>query len=213
MASTKTSGFSMLELTTVLGISVVLTAVFALSYQPLMQQEHVTDAYNMTMMALRRAHDQAEADMRVYQVTFTGPVAGVNPNGGTITVIQAANALATNLLSVTLPADVTFHIEPGIPTSPTTPPTTPDGFGTAANAIDFNQPPSGTGGGTVVYFYPNGSAQNAGPPAGNVDNGVIYLGMPGTLSSCRAITLWGYTGRIRGWRLSQNGGGWKWVEN
>lgn len=201
----------MLELTTVLAISVTLTAVCVLSYQPLMQQQHVTDAYNMTLMALRRTHDQAEADMRVYQVTFSPPVPNVN--GGTITVIQAANPDATNLLSVTLPADVTFHVEPGVPTSPTTPPTTPDGFGTAANAIDFNQSPSGAGGGSVIYFYPNGSAQNAGPPAGGVNNGVVYLGMPGQLATCRALTLWGYTGRIRGWRLVQNGGAWQWVEN
>ena len=211
MASRKMRGFSMLELTTVLGVSVVLTATFALSYQPLIQQQHVTTAYNTVLMALRRAHDQSMADMRVYQVTFSNPVPSVN--GGTITVIQAGNSLATNLLSVSLPPDVTFHIEPGIPTSPTTAPTTPDGFGSAASFFDFNQPPSGTGGGSVIYFYPNGSAQNAGPPAGSVDNGVVYFGMPGKLSSCRAITVWGYTGRVRGWRLSQNGAQWRWVEN
>lgn len=201
----------MLELTTVLGISVTLTAVFALSYQPLIQQQHVTDAYNTTLTALRRAHDQAEADMRVYEVQFTAPNPGVN--GGTITASQVTAGAPWQLYSVSLPADVTFHIEPGIPTSPTTPPTTPDGFGSAANFFDFDQSPSGTGGGSVVYFYPNGSAQNAAPPAGGVDNGVVYLGMPGKLSSCRAISLWGYTGRIRGWRLSQNGAQWQWVEN
>jgi hypothetical protein len=202
----------MLELTTVLGISVTLTAVFALSYQPLIQQQHVTDAYNTTLTALRRAHDQAAADMRVYEVQFT--VANPGVNGGTITASQVTGGAPVQLYSVSLPADVTFHVEPGVPTSPTTPPTTPDGFGSAANAFDFDQSPSGTGGGSVIYFYPNGSAQNAGPPAGSVNNGVVYLGMPGKLSSCRAITLWGYTGRIRGWRLSQTGGGgWQWVEN
>jgi len=35
---------------------------------------------------------------------------------------------------------------------------------------------------------------------------VLYLARPGNLYSSRAVTLWGITGRIRGWRLYQNGG-------
>ena len=207
MASTKTSGFSLLELMMAIVISLILVAVTGLTMQPIWQQQHVTDAYNLTLTSLRRAHDQAAADMRVYVVTFTAAVAGTN--GGTITVTQNT-AAGPVLFTVELPPDVTYHVEPGVPTSPTVAPTTPDGFGTAsAGAFDFDQPPGGIGGGNAIYFYPDGTAEDIN---GNINNGVVYMGMAGNLLSSRAITLWGYTGRIRGWRLLKSGAGYAWSQ-
>jgi prepilin-type N-terminal cleavage/methylation domain-containing protein len=209
MASTKTSGFSLLELTITVSIGLVLTAVATVSLQPTLQLERVNDAYNLTLTSLRRAHDAAAADMRVYVVSF-GPAVttGPTPNGGTITVNETTPA-GPQLFSVSLPPDVTYHVEPGIPTSPTATPTTPDGFGSGANAFDFDQPPSGVGGSNLIYFYPDGTAEDAN---GNINNGVVYLGRPGSLMSCRAISLWGYTGRLRGWRLYQSGAAWAWSQ-
>jgi type II secretory pathway pseudopilin PulG len=209
MASTKTSGFSLLELTIAISVSLVLTGAAVITFGPTMQQSRVDTAYNTTLTSLRRAHDAAAADMRVYVVSFTAPVTtGPSPNGGTITVNQTTPT-GTQLFSVTLPSDVTFHVEPGVPNSPTTVPTTPDGFGSAGFAFDFDQPPSGAGGGMVIYFYPDGTAEDAN---GNINNGVVYLGRPGSLMSCRAVTLWGYTGRLRGWRLNQTAGVWGWSQ-
>lgn len=199
----------MIEMAIAISVSLVLAAVADVMLQPALQQQRVNDAYNLTVTGLRRARDQAAADMRVYTVTFSGPVAGVN--GGTITVTQDT-ALAPVLFSATLPVDVTYHVEPGVPTSPTVAPTTPDGFGTAANTFDFDQAPSGLGGSNVIYFYPDGSAQDNGPTGGNVNNGVVYLGVPGQLATQRAISLWGYTGRIRGWRLVYSSPQWKWSQ-
>jgi prepilin-type N-terminal cleavage/methylation domain-containing protein len=206
MASTKTSGFSLLELMIGISISLILVAVSTLTMQPIFQQQHVNDAYNTTLTALRRAHDQAAADMRVYMVTFSPAVVGTN--GGTITVNETSNA-GVVLFTATLPVDVTYHVEPGVPTSPTVPPTTPDGFGTASNTFDFDQAPSGVGGSNVIYFYPDGTAEDVN---GNINNGVVYMGMPGRLLTCRAVTLWGYTGRIRGWRIVQNAGVYSWSQ-
>jgi len=62
----------------------------------------------------------------------------------------------------------------------------------------------------VIYFQPDGSAQDV---AGNVNNGVVYLGTPGQLPAQRAVTLWGYTGRIRGWTLIEVAGVWSWVQS
>jgi hypothetical protein len=91
---------------------------------------------------------------------------------------------------------------PGMPTSPNAFPKTPDGFGVGTTAIDFDQ---GIAGGVknVIYFYPDGSAQDA---AGNINNGVVYLCLfiPGIIQempTARAITLWGATGRLRAWQL------------
>ena len=206
MGKTKTSGFSLLEMMAAVSISLVLTAVGVITFQPMVQQQHVTTAYNTTLTSLRRAREAAAADMRVYVVTFAGAVTGPNPTGGSITVNQTTPT-GPQLFSVSLPADVTFHVEPGVPTSPTSPPTTPDGFGSAAFTFDFDQPPSGPGGGSVIYFYPDGTAEDSN---GNINNGVVYMGRAGSLSSSRAITLWGYTGRLRGWRLYQKSGAWSW---
>lgn len=206
MVMTDKRGFSLLELMMVVTISLILAAVADVTMQPVFHEQQVNDAYNTTLTALRRARDQSAADMRSYMVTFTPAVSNVN--GGTITVQQ--NITGTPLLfSATLPPNVTFHVEPGIPTSQTTAPTTPDGFGTGSNAFDFDQAPSGTGGSNVIYFMPDGSAQDA---SGNVNNGVVYLGIPGQLNTCRAISVWGYTGRIRGWHLYQNSSVWTWSQ-
>ena len=190
-------GFSLLELLITVAIGFTVIAFAGIALIPALRQQHLTAAYNATLTTLRRAHDQAAADMRVYVVTFATP--------GTITVTQ--NTLGGPLLVTTvLPPDVTFHIEPGVPTSPVTAPITPDGFGSAANPIDFDQ---GVAGGSVtdIYFQPDGTAQDIN---GNTNNGVVYLGRPGDLYSTRAITLWGVTGRLRGWRLYLQSGQLKW---
>jgi prepilin-type N-terminal cleavage/methylation domain-containing protein len=201
MASTKQRGFSLLETLAVVSISLILAAVTDVAMQSLVKQEHVNQAYNTTLMALRRARDAAAADMRIYQVTFTGPVGGANPNGGTITVTQDIPT-APVLFTATLPVDVPFN-NTGLPAI-----TAPDGFGIEGNTFDFDQITGG--GGTTIYFYPDGSAQDAGPNGGNPNNGVVYLGMPGQLLTYRAVSLWGYTGRLRGWQLNQVAGVWTW---
>jgi prepilin-type N-terminal cleavage/methylation domain-containing protein len=202
MASMRQRGFSMLELMIVISVSLILAAVADISLQPAIKQEHVNNAYNLTLMAMRRARDQAAADMRVYEVTFTGPNAGVN--GGTITVTQDIPT-APVLFQATLPVDVSFNNTGLAGIAPA-----PDGFGSEANTFDFDQITGG--GGNTIYFYPDGSAQDAGPNGGNPNNGVLYLGISGQLLTYRAISLWGYTGRVRGWQLNQVAGVWTWSQ-
>lgn len=191
-------GFSLMEMMGIIMIISMLAGIAVFTWTPVLNQAHVNTAYNETLTTLRRAHDQAAADMRVYVVSFTAP--------GTIAVTQTTPT-GTPLMTMQLPTDVTFHVEPGIPTSPTVSPTTPDGFGVGSPAIDFDQPPASIGGGTTIYFYPDGTAEDAN---GNINNGVIYMARVGDLYSSRAITVWGYTGRIRGFRLYQNGSGAIW---
>jgi prepilin-type N-terminal cleavage/methylation domain-containing protein len=197
MASRKQNGFSMLELIIAISVALILTAAVTATMQTSLRQQQLNDAYNVTLTSLRRAHDQAANDMRVYCVTFTAP--------NTITVNET-NSAGTLLFQATLPPLVTFNLTPGLPNTTAT---TPDGFGTASSIFDFDQAPSGAGGTNVIYFQPDGSAVDA---AGNVNNGVVYLSMPGQLITCRAITLWGYTGRIRGWRLTQVASVWTWSQ-
>ena len=191
-------GFSLIEMMAALGIGLIATAITFMTLQPALKQQHVTNAYNTTMMAMRQARDTAVAQRMAYQVQF---------NAGTSTIqISPVTALPGMLnATYTLPSDVQFRVEPGVPTNSAF---TPDRFGTAKNAVDFDVN-VGLGGLQQVYFYPDGSAQDVN---NNLSNGIVYLARPNELLSSRAITVWGATGRIRGWRLYQQGTGYVWQQ-
>lgn len=200
----KERGFTLLEAMIVLAIILVTSAFGFLTMKPMMQSSKVTTAYNNTLGTIRRAHDEAAAERRVYVVTFDNTA---TPN--TVTISQNDTVAAGGILQTTisLPTDITFSTQPGIPTTPNGACPTPDGFGTGSKAIDFDQG-VGSGGATSIYFYPDGSAHDKSVN-GYINSGVVYMGRQSDLYSMRAITVWGTTGRIRGWRL-YNGSGNCW---
>jgi|SRR5581483_4738908 prepilin-type N-terminal cleavage/methylation domain-containing protein len=191
-------GFSLIEMMAALGIGLIATAITFMTLQPALKQQHVTNAYNTTMMALRQARDQAVAQRMAYQVTF-------NAGNSTITIAPLTQLPGLLNATYTLPQDVQFRIEPGVPQVNAQ---VPDRFGTAAHAIDFGVN-TGAGGLTSVFFYPDGSAQDS---VNNICNGIVYMARPNELLSSRAITVWGATGRIRGWRLYQQGSNNVWQQ-
>ena len=89
MASHKQNGFSLLELVIAISVALILGSAVTVTMQTTFKQQLVNDAYNTTLTTLRRARDQAAADMRVYVVTFGAATAG---NGGTITVTQSTRS-------------------------------------------------------------------------------------------------------------------------
>ena len=198
------AGFTLLEATIVLAVMLISAAFGFLTLKPMMQSSKVATAYNATLGTIRRAHDEAAAERRVYVVTFDNTV---TPN--TITISQNDTLAAGGILqtTTTLPTDITFSTQTGIPTTTNGACPTPDGFGTGNKAIDFDQG-VGSGGATSIYFYPDGSAHDKALN-GYVNSGVVYMGRQSDLYSMRAITVWGTTGRIRGWRL-YNGSGNCW---
>ena len=211
------SGFSLIEVLSVLAITIVLAGISSVKLVPLMRQQRITNAYNTTMAAMRLARDNAVGQRASYSVTFAN---AVSPSPyATITVSPVGPAFQGNQNTViyTLPTDVSFLALPGLPTASTA---VPDRYGSGLAAIDFGWTINGvgTGGQATIYFCPDGSSQrapgtnNAGSCPGTWDGGVVYLARQGDLLSSRAITLWGGTGRIRGWRLYPNtsGGGYQW---
>jgi hypothetical protein len=63
-----------------------------------------------------------------------------------------------------------------------------------------------------VAFMPDGSARDTNS-LGNYNSGVVYLTNPADpIYSSRAVTVWGATGRIRGWRLENRAGSAVWVQ-
>ncbi|MFY9559531.1 MAG: hypothetical protein WAQ52_04790 [Terriglobales bacterium] len=203
----RASGFSLLEMAMVLAIMMIMSTITFMSLQPVLKQQRVTNAYNTVLSAMRQARDNAVAQRTSYVVfmdtTTTPHSIRVSP-----TFVGPQGILAP--VTYSLPMDVNFSAEPGIPNSNLN---TPDRFGVGARAIDFGYTGQGAGigGQNRIYFCPDGSAQDAaggiGQCSGNPSNGVVYIARPGELMSSRALTVWGATGRIRGWRLYNNGAG------
>ncbi len=186
-----TRGFSLLEMMIVLSIILVVTGISFVSLPQLMAQIRVTNAFNTTLTAMRQAREKSIAERRIYTVTFTAP--------RTVTVTQAATA--TVMSTITLPQDISFAAQLGYPNPG------PDGFGAGLNAIDFDVNVAG-GNGNPIYFYPDGSGRDLN---GAVNNGVVYMARPGEIGSSRAISMWGTTGRLKGWQLSPvAAGGYIW---
>ena len=198
----KASGFSLLELMASLGIAMVAISITAISFQPMLKQARVNTAYDTTLMALRNYRMQAVSQRKRYMVAFTTP--------GTITISYLGVATPVNpppvvVETMTLPSDVQFAVTSGLPSTSAA---VPDGFGTGGTAIDFDQG-VGLGSQNYVLFMPDGSSQDT---LGNLNSGVLYMGRTSDLYSWRAITVFGSTGRIRGWRLINGSNGVQWTQ-
>ena len=202
----KESGFSVLEVVVVLGIVLVITAGALINLVPSIRTSRSNAAMELVLGELRRAHERAVDERRIYRVTFAAPNT-IQVDVGTVAIIgstitNSSPAFVAAQVPLTLPGTVQFVVVPGIPTNPSA---TPDGLGTGANAIDFDL--ANGGGGTQIYFQPDGRALDAG---NRLNDGVVYLAEPNNLSSSRAVSLYGSTGRAKNWTLSQVNGviGW-----
>jgi prepilin-type N-terminal cleavage/methylation domain-containing protein len=206
MPSRKNHGFSLLELMITVSLALVMCGVTFIYLTPQLNQSHVTSAYDTTLMALRNTRNLAITQSHEYYVNF-------NPAGfpaGTIQVEYqpplVVGALAAppieQVNTYKIPGDVSFAVQAGFPATP------PDGFGTGVTAIDFESTPGVPL--NYVVFFPDGSAQDS---LGNYSSGVVYLTqLGGNIYTSRALTVWGATGRIRGWRLTQVAGVPEWVQ-
>jgi hypothetical protein len=182
-----------------IGIGLTMACVTVIALMPVLKQSHVDAAYDTTLSVIRTYRSQAVSQSKRYILTFTTP--------GTITVQYWGVGVPVSpppvtVATYTLPPDIQFAVQAGFPAAG------PDNFGSGAVAIDFDQ---GTGAGSQNYimFMPDGSSQDT---LGNYDSGVLYLTRPGDLYSSRAISVFGTTGRIRGWRLYDQSGVNNWVQ-
>lgn len=207
MTSKQQRGFSLLEMMITVAIGLTLGGITFIAMMPMFNRNHVDLAYDTTLMVLRDTRHLAITQSHQYFVNF-------NPAGfpaGTMQVTYQPPAIGGGALppvqqvaTYTLPRDISFAVMGGFPAS------APDGFGGGVTAIDFGQ---GLGAGSLNYvcFMPDGSARDS---LGNYNSGVVYLSRtsdPDPYNS-RSVTVWGATGRIKGWRLYQQGAGPTWVQ-
>jgi type II secretory pathway pseudopilin PulG len=208
-------GFSLLEMMIVICVLMIVGGIGFMALQPPLKDAKVNQPFESAMMPLRVARQRAIAERKQYIVCYgiAAPPAAITPIAPTAQSIQifrwdvgTALSAATQVTAVTLPIDINFQVLPGLPNGPAT---VPDGFGSAVTAIDFDQNVAGGGIKNQVMFMPDGSAHDVN---GNLNSGIVYVARNGDLYSSRAITLYGATGRVRGWRLLNSGGGPKWFQ-
>ena len=202
-------GFSMVEMVIVIALVLVVSGIAVVNTQGALRDSRVAGAYENSLTQLRMARQRAIEERKRYIVTFgtPAPTGAATPLGAPTTKsIQLfrwdngnPSPAPVQVGTIDLPVDVAFVALPGIPTSSSK---VPDGFGSGITPIDFDQG-VGAGAGNLVMFMPDGSSHDL---AGNFNNGVLYIARTGDLSSSRAITVFGNSGRVRGWRLLQPGG-------
>ncbi len=144
----RTSGFTLLEMMMVVAIIMIMSTISFMSLQPMLKQQRVNNAYNTVLSAMRQARDNSIAQRTSYVVTLT---TGTTPHSVTVAPTFAGFQGALAPVSYSLPMDVNFRNEPGIPTNNNK---TPDSFGTGGSAIDFGYTGQGAGaGGPERYLF------------------------------------------------------------
>lgn len=201
-------GFSMVEMAVVVGLVLVVIGIAIIVLAPYLRTANANAGMEMVLGELRRAHERAIDERRIYRVTLVPPQTiqvdvGQVANVAT-TITGSAPAFVQAQPPLTLPNRLQFIAVAGIPTSAQN---TPDGFGTGGNAIDFDI--ANGGGGNQIYFQPDGRALDG---ANRLNDGVVYIAEPNFLFSSRAVSLYGATGRAKGWFLSTVGGATRWTQ-
>jgi type II secretory pathway pseudopilin PulG len=200
------SGFTLVEVIIVVFIMFVLMGIAIILTQGTLQNYKANTARDQVVGQLRLARELAISKRRNVRIDFT------LPNQIQITVqYRTGEAPGTPIAPVYLnDADQgvstgsQFFVFPGLPD-------TPMGFGNT-QAINLSQP--GGGGAWAVMFTTSGALVGTGALAGldlignsNPVNASIFVGIPTTSSSARAVTVLGATGRMRSY--SWDGTQWR----
>lgn len=179
------SGFSLIELTVVLGLSVVLASIAVLTTTGAVEGARADSAAQALVRELREARELAIGERRNIEVAF------IDPNQLQIRrreVVGTVETVTTVLETVVLEGRQRFALPAGTAD-------TPDGFGNGA-AVDF-------GAATALLFTSEGTFVNQ---TGDPLNGTVFLGNPQNDVSLRAVTLFGPTALLTVWRW--NGAAW-----
>ena len=185
-------GFSLLEMMIVIGIIMILCAISFVSLQPVLRSTRSQTAYNETLNTMRQARALAATQRKTYCLQFTAPRTmqlwrqdpAVAPNPAPPPVLVSTNIL---------PWDMQFYINSPAPATP------PDGF-SGAQAINFDV--SNHVSSDHLYFYPDGSVRNRWT-SGQISDGVVYIARPGDTPSFQAISIYGASGILHGWKFLQ----------
>lgn len=179
---TDQNGFSLIEVTLTLLISLVVMGISVIKLQPVWQQIQADSAMAQVKETLREARELGISQRRTIVVQFSG-----NTTVKLFQVAEPSNVVSTTpFVTFPLPGNAQFMTFSGESD-------TPDAFGLpTSGGISFGGSNGGPGSG--MEFQSDGTFTDGnGVPI----NGTIFIGLPNSPSSARAITILGNTGRIK----------------
>ena len=181
------AGFSLVELAAAIGVIGILSASAVMMLPNAIQAARSDGGMTQVISELRLARDRAISERRDMEVRFLAP------NEIQIWRQEVPTALGRTLVhSVRLENRIEFVLMAGLPD-------TPDGFGNAT-AVDFEDA-------ATLFFRAEGMFTDANA---NLDpiNGTVFLGVPLRPETARAVTVFGPTALIRGYRWTDQ----QWVD-
>ena len=177
-------GYSAIELLLVLAIMGVVMAVAMFQIGAARPAFKGDGAMRTVMAQLNTARELSISQRRQMQVSFIAP--------STVQIVrQEVPAGTTTLSTIPVEGGVSFGLITGVPD-------TPDGFGISGGVTGI-----AFGTATAIVFNSDGTVIDQN---GNPLNGTVFMAIPATGLSFRAITVFGSTARIRGYKW--NGALW-----
>lgn len=191
-------GFTIIELLVVIAIGITVSTMAFVLLQNSLNSTRADSALQITLGQIRQVHERAIDERHVYRLTFTSPRTIQTDR------IDIAGAITVPVFigKIDLPQDISFAIVSGTPSS-----NTPNGFGSAGTAVDLSL--NNSTGISQVYFQADGRVLDS---LNRVANGIVYMSRAGELTSTRAVTVFGATGRVKGWKLQQSGSVYSWEQ-
>lgn len=182
-------GFTMIELTVVISIATIISVMAIISIQPAILNAKCDAAMKQVVDQMRQAREYAIANRRYVKISF--PTVNNRPE----VVITQMNTLTPGaggvnpvISTVIIEGPATYYVMPGLGD-------TPDAYGNGG-PIYFEGIVNGPVGG--MLFQSDGELVDGATflPI----NGSIFMGIAGTKTSARAITVLGTTGRVHAWK-------------
>jgi prepilin-type N-terminal cleavage/methylation domain-containing protein len=182
------AGFSLTEMMIVVAVGFIVTVMALTQLQPTLQNYQASSAEDTVKSTLRQAREYAVSQRRTVAVSFkTDPFGNPELVLNLYTVAFGVQSLNnTPFLTVPITDRVQFTRFAAMPD-------TPDNFGACA-ALCFNG--AGYATGSIIEFQSDGTFTDG---TGTPINGSIFIGIPATPNTARAITILGSTGRIKSW--------------
>ena len=171
-----TSGFTLVEMLMTLAVLGVVCAMAVGMTASLINSSKADSAVISAITAVELARDRAIGERRDFRLVFTAP------NAIQIVRIEVPGPATTVVMNTVLDSGLTYMKFTGVPD-------TPDAFG-AASAIAFGVTPT-------IEFTSDGSLLDS---SGDPINGTVFFGDGVRASSARALTIFGATGLVHGWK-------------
>ncbi len=175
----KEAGFTLVELLMVVAIGGTLAAISVMGFAQAATSIRGDNGMIQVMSQLRMARDLAINQRRTMEIQFLAP--------NEIRIVRQDIPTGTTLMNqFFLEGTVQFVQFSGVPD-------TPDAFGNGS-AVDFS-------GANDLGFLGDGMLVDMSNPAvaGTPISGTVFLGIPNQPASARAVTVFGGTGRVRGY--------------